>query len=149
LFYNKVDWINTIEGNIATEDFEKDEPGDDGLYFPYKTGNGFVLEGENPAQIVEAPSLLESGVILHFTDRTGGLTFIFPDYANVRGFGFDYLSGESWKLTVGSSVITMPHGRKGFIGIVIYVGNINRFTLSCTQRVQGGISVDNISYVKK
>ena len=149
LFYNKVDWINTIEGNIATEDFEKDEPGDGELYFPYKTGNGFVLEGESPAQIFEAPSLSESGVILQITDGTGGLTFIFPDNANVRGFGLDYLAEESWKLTVGSTVITMPHGRSGFIGIVIYVGDVNSFTLSCTEPVQGGLAVDNISYVKK
>jgi tetratricopeptide (TPR) repeat protein len=149
LFYNKVDWMNTIEGNIVTEDFEKDESGDGELYFPYKTGNGFVLEGESPAQIFEVPSLLESGVILHFQDRTGGLTFNFPDNANVRGFGFDYLAEESWKLTAGRAVITLPQGRKGFIGIVIYVGDINSFTLSCTEPVQGGISVDNISYVKK
>lgn len=149
LFYNKVDWINTIEGNIASEDFEKDEPGDGELYFPYKTGNGFVIEGGSTAQVFEAPSLMDSGVILHLQDGTDGITFNFPEHADVRGFGFDYLADESWRLTVGSAAITLPHERSGFIGIVIYVGDINSFTLLCTEPVQGGISVDNISYVKK
>jgi len=46
-------------------------------------------------------------------------------------------------------VITVPAGRPGFIGIVIHAGNLNQFILSCTSSAQGGLTVDNISYVKK
>jgi tetratricopeptide (TPR) repeat protein len=149
VYYSRVDWINTVGGSIETEDFEKDGSDYGELFFPYKTGNGFILEGGSSAQIFRDASLLTSGILLHFRDWSGGLSLTFPGYTYVSAFGFDYRAREPWFLTVGNSVITMPHGRSGFIGIVIHSGDLNKFILSCTSNAQGGLSVDNISYVKK
>jgi tetratricopeptide (TPR) repeat protein len=149
LVSNRIVWNKLMGGNIATEDFQKDFADYGELNYPYITGNGFTLTGQSPAQILQDATLLNSGTLLHFRDWKVGLTFTFPNDADVSGFGFDYQASETWQLTVGNSVITVPAGRPGFIGIVIHAGNLNQFILSCTSSAQGGLTVDNISYVKK
>ncbi len=146
---NRIVWNKLMGGNIATEDFQKDFADYGELNYPYITGNGFILTGQSPAQILQDATLLDSGTLLHFRDWKVGLTFTFPNDADVSGFGFDYRASETWQLTVGNSVITVPVGRPGFIGIVIHAGNLNKFILYCKSNAQGGLTVDNISYVIK
>jgi hypothetical protein len=65
----------------------------------------------------------------------------------VEAFGFDYKPSETWQLTVNGFAIIIPGGRRGFIGIVAHEDYPKWFVLSCAESVQGGLSVDNISYV--
>lgn len=149
VYSNRALWIEAIGGSISTEDFEKDPADYAELSIPYITGNGFLLTGQSVAQIYYDVTTLNSGNLLHFRDWQVGMTFTFPNSANVKGFGFDYRPSETWKLTVGDSTITLPGRTKGFVGIVVRSGDLNKFNLSCTSSAQGGLSVDNISFVKK
>ncbi len=92
---------------------------------------------------------MNSGNLLHFRDWKVGLTFTFPNRAKVSSFGFDYRTAEDWQLTAGNSVIPLVKDRVAFIGIVIHTGMINSFTLTSKSSAQGGLTIDNISYVLK
>jgi hypothetical protein len=133
-------------GTILNEDFEND-PADYGLLrFPYLTGNGFLLTGQSSAQILRDQNLLKSGNFIHFRDSKDGLTFGFPDNKVVKAFGFDYRSPEKWQFAFDDSVVPLPGGRGGFVGIVVQKDYPQKFVLSSAERIQGGLSVDNISY---
>jgi hypothetical protein len=149
VYWDRALWENAVGGNVATEDFEKDEADYGELSFPYITGNGFTLIGQSHAQIIEDPSLLDSGNLLHFRDWEVGLKFIFPNNASVTAFGFDYRPSETWNLTVNQFDVTITGGRKGFVGIVIHGSTPQEFVLWSNEYAQGGLSVDNISYVEK
>jgi hypothetical protein len=142
-------WENAIRGNtVLTEDFEKDEADYGELGSPYLTGNGFILEGGScPAQILKDKTLLDSGNILHFRDFGCGLTFIFPNDTAVTAFGFDYKPSEAWNININDLVIAIPGERKGFVGIVFLADFPKEFNLSSHENAQGGLSVDNISYI--
>jgi hypothetical protein len=142
-------WESAVSGaSVLTEDFEKDTADYGELTDPYLTGNGFLLEGGNcPAQIIQDQSLLPSGNVLHFRDFGCGLTLIFPNNTAVSAFGFDYRPAEDWKITVNDTVLDIPKGRAGFIGIVFHSGYPTMFKLTCDAHAQGGLTVDNISYI--
>lgn len=142
-------WESEIgTGDVLVEDFEKDVADYGELTNPYLTGNGFLLEGGScPAQILEEATLLPTGNLLHFRDFGCGLTFIFPNDSAVSAFGFDYRPSEEWNLIVNDTTVTIPAGRPGFIGVVFHGNYPNTFTLSSEANGQGGLSVDNISYI--
>ncbi len=141
-------WENAIRANPDNEDFEKDRVSYDEIIFPYTTGNGFLLTGQSAAQILHE-SHWNSGNFLHFRDWKIGLTFTFPNYEAVSAFGFDYRSSEPWQLTINSYTITLSKDSKSFIGIVVSESYPNKFVLSGWEYAQGGLSVDNISYVTR
>ncbi len=149
VYWKRQLWEDSVKGTVAVEDFEKDDDTSGELTLPYLTGNGFLLEGESTAQIISGGNMLVSGKFLHFRDFAKGLTFIFPNDIPVNAFSFDFdtTSYETWYLSLNDSTITIPKGRKGFIGIIIHKGYPKQFALSSTSNAQGGISVDNISYV--
>ena len=142
-------WESEISiGDVLVEDFEKDVADYGELTNPYLTGNGLLLEGGScPAQIIEEATLLPTGNILHFRDFGCGLTFFFPNDSTVSAFGFEYRPSEEWHLTVNDTTVLISAGRPGFIGVVFHGDYPNTFTLSSDANAQGGLSVDNISYI--
>jgi len=147
IYWKRELWEGAISGGTFTEDFENDS-GDYGeLSFPYLTGNGFLLNGDSSAQILNESSLLDSGNLIHFRDWGTGLRFSLPNNAAAGAFSFDYKASETWQLAFNDAVITIPGGRNRFIGIVIHDLYPSDFILSSFERVQGGLSIDNISYI--
>ncbi|MGQ0601448.1 MAG: hypothetical protein ACT4QE_07100 [Anaerolineales bacterium] len=148
VYWKRPLWENAISGAVLTEDFEKDESDYGELSFPYITGNEFILTSQSTtAQIFNDGTLLDSGNLIHFRDWGSGLTFSFPNAMTVIAFGFDYRPTETWQLTINDTVITIPKGRRGFVGIVFQTDYPEQFILSCNEGAQGGLSVDNILYV--
>ncbi|NIS82911.1 MAG: hypothetical protein GTO14_22530 [Anaerolineales bacterium] len=142
-------WEAALIGRvIRIEDFEKDKADYGKLSYPYLTGNGFLLDGDSSAQILADSSLLSNGTFIHFRDWGEGLAFGFPSGVPVAAFGFDYKPSETWHLTVNGCAIAIPEGRRGFIGVVMHDSNLLQFTLFSREDVQGGLSVDNVSYVE-
>jgi hypothetical protein len=149
VYWKRVLWENAINADVLTEDFELDEADYGKLSFPFLTGHGFILDGsECSGQILREANLLPSGNILHFRSWGSGLRFVFPDETEVSAFGFDYQPSEDWRLIINNIIIDLPEGRKGFIGIVFFGNDPSKFSLTSLKNVQGGLSVDNISYVK-
>ncbi len=146
VYWKRALWESAVSESVITEDFEKDEADYGDLSFPYLTGNGFLLRGQSAAQILGDNTLLRSENLLHLRDWKNGLAFGFPNGAKVGAFGFDYQPSETWQLAFNDSTVTIPKGRRGFVGIVIREGYVREFILSSRERVQGGLSVDNISY---
>ena len=140
-------WESTVSKTVLSEDFEKDGHGFGELQFPYRTGNGFLLSGKSSAQILAAPELLESGNFLHFRAWDQGMTFTFPDDRAVIAFGFDYTTSEDWQLTVINLNVILPRGRNQFVGIILHQNSSTKFNLVSSSFAQGGLSVDNISYI--
>ena len=142
-------WESAISGgDMLVEDFEKDTADYGELTNPYLTGNGFLLVGGScPAQILQDATLLPSGNILHFRDFGCGLTFVFPNNSAVSAFGFDYRPSEEWNIRIDDSVVIIPEGRPGFVGTVFQASYPTEFKLSSDANAQGGVSVDNISYI--
>jgi hypothetical protein len=147
VYWRRELWESAIEAETLIEDFENDEGDCGALSYPYVTGNGLTLEGDSTAQIIPGGNLLPSGNVLHFSDWESGLKFNFPNNTRVRAFGFDFKPTEDWALQFNLSVVLIPGGRRGFIGIVIEEEFPNEFVLSSSERVQGGLTVDNISYL--
>jgi len=147
IYWRRALWEEAIGTNYAVEDFEKD-PSDYGeLGFPYFTGNGFTLTGKSAAQFIHAAELLPSQNLLHFRDWEYGLTFTFPNQTTVTVLGFDYASQEEWQLQIQNIDIILPAGRNQFVGVVLFDGTAKLFNLAGPQTAQGGLSVDNISYI--
>lgn len=142
-------WENAVNKDFAmVEDFEKDTADYGDLSNPYLTGNGFLLSGGScPAQILQDASILSSGNILLFRDFGCGFNFIFPNDTMVSAFSLDYRPSEEWYLKVNDAIITLPEGRPGFIGIVFNENYPDNFTFSCNANAQGGLAIDNISYI--
>jgi hypothetical protein len=147
VYWKRELWESAIDAETLIEDFENDEADYGELSYPFLTGNGFLLEGESTAQIISGGNLLPTGNVLHFRDWATGLKFRFPNNASVRAFGFDFKPSEDWHLHINQSLVLIPKGRRGFIGIVIEEDYPNEFVLSSTERAQGGLTVDNISYL--
>jgi hypothetical protein len=147
VYWKRTLWENAVRGTATTEDFESDTADYGELSFPYLTGNGILLTGHSTAQILKDETLLPSGNLLLFRDWQGGLTFSFPYGAAVSAFGFEYKPTEDWRLTFNNSEIPIPKGRRGFVGVVVSQDYPREFVLSGTEGAQGGLSVDNLSYV--
>lgn len=150
LYWKKELWEKAISGNVNIEDFENDKADYGELNFPFLTGKGLLLDGgQVSAQILSDPNILRSGIFLHFRSWSSGLRFVFPNEITVNAFCFYFRASEKWKLSFGDSVINLPPGREGFLGIVIHEGYPSKFILSSSEKAQGGLSVDNITYVKR
>jgi hypothetical protein len=147
VYWKRELWERAIDAETLIEDFENDEADYGELSYPFLTGNGFLLEGESAAQIISGGNLLPTGNVLHFRDWATGLRFLFPNSTSVRAFGFDFKPTEDWQLHFNLFHVLIPGGRRGFIGIVIEEEYPNEFVLLSTERVQGGLTVDNISYL--
>jgi len=147
VYWRRELWESAIAEPFAIEDFEKDLEGYGELDFPYMTGNGFLLDGKSSAQLLGNSGLLPSGNLLLFSDWEQGLTFAFPNNTAVTAFGFDYTSSEVWRLTVNHVEITLRRGGFTFVGIILQQDFPKGFTLSGPETAQGGLSVDNFSYV--
>jgi hypothetical protein len=146
--YRKRDlWEQAVASDVFIEDFEGDNTGYGGLPLPYLTPIGFFLEGNSSIQFIRNPSLLTSGNYIHFRNWEGGLTITFPAETTVSAFAFDHKAAEDWQLTFHDSVVTIPGGRGGFVGIVLHQDPVTEFVLSSSERVQGGLAIDNLSYV--
>lgn len=140
-------WESSLNEPLFVEDFENDFADWGALAFPYETGNGFVLTGESSAQIIDS-NLLPSGNHIHFRDWETGLTFEFPESTTVKAFGFDYRASEDWYVTFNDTeTIYLPPSRPSFVGFVFTSEYPTKFTLWSDSHAQGGLTVDNISYV--
>ena len=143
-------WESIVGKKLLNEDFEKDIYAPGNLQFPYRTGNGFLLSGKSEAQFLHVPELLESRNYLHLLSGEQGLTFTFPDHRAVTAFGFDYTTSEEWQLTfnsVDNLYAILPTGKNQFMGVILYQTSSAKFTLAGFGFAQGGLSVDNISYL--
>jgi len=147
IYWKRDLWENAVSGEYEIEDFEQDSNDYGELTFPYLTGNGFLLTGNSHAQIIDNGSLLPNGNILHFRDWEGGLKFDFPNNRKSSAFSFDYKASETWQLKFNGVIITIPAGNNRFIGVIINENFPTEFILSSLERVQGGLTIDNISYV--
>jgi hypothetical protein len=147
VYWRRELWESAVGESFAIEDFETDLEGYGELDFPYMTGNRFLLDGKSTAQILGTSGLLPTGNLLHFRDWEQGLTFTFPDNTTVTAFGFDYTSSEVWRLTVNHVEITLRRGGFTFVGLILQQDFPTAFNLSGPETAQGGLSVDNISYV--
>ena len=147
IYWKRELWENAIRENPLTEDFENDSSDYGELTFPYLTANGFLLNGDSTAQILNDNSLMSSGNLIHFRDWGTGLRFNFPNNSVAGAFSFDYKASETWQLTFNDNVITIPGGRNRFLGIVVHNFYPGEFILSSFEKVQGGLTVDNISYI--
>jgi hypothetical protein len=147
LYWKRELWESAIRESPFVENFENDSSDYGEVTFPYLTGNGFLLNGESSAQILGDGSLLPSGNFIHFRDWGTGLRVSFPNNSIAQAFSFDYKASETWQLTFNDTVITIPGGRNRFLGVIVHNFFPGEFTLSSFERVQGGLTVDNISYV--
>ena len=147
IYWSRALWEEAVGKNYAIEDFEKDRADYSELSFPYFTGNDLILNGKSVAQLLIAPELLPSQNLLHLSDWGQGLKFTFPYDAASTVLGFDYASQEEWQLTVLNIDIILPRGRNQFVGVVLYEGPAKEFKLTGPNTPQGGLFVDNISYI--
>ena len=147
IYWTRTLWEEAVGKNYVIEDFEKDPEDYGELGFPCFTGNHLILSGKSAAQFLNAPELLPSGNLLHFRDWQYGLTFTLPNDATTTALGFDYASQERWQLTVRNIDVILPSGRNQFVGIVLYEGPTKEFRLMGPNTAQGGLFVDNISYI--
>lgn len=147
VYWKRPLWENAIQGTITTEDFEKDTADYGVLSFPFLTGNGFLLKGQSSAQILKDQGLLPSGNLLHFRDWKEGLTVSFPGNTAASALGFDFKTGEDWQIAFNNISVPLPKGRPSFVGIVFAKDYPHEFILSCNSNVQGGLTVDNISFI--
>lgn len=151
IYWKRELWEATIDDgtDVLVEDFELDTSDYGELSYPYLTGNGFYLLGQEgtTAQIFTDDNLLQTGNVIHFRAWGPGLAFLFPNETAVRSFSFDYRPTETWQLTVANTVITIPKGRRGFIGIVFQADYPKQFILSSTEHAQGGLTMDNIAFI--
>lgn len=147
VYWNRELWESAVSESPLIEDFENDS-GDYGeLTFPYLTGKGLLLNGESSAQILSDSSLMSSGNLIHFRDWGTGMRFSFPNNSVVGAFSFDYKASETWQLSFNDTVIEIPGGRNRFLGVIINNFYPGEFILSSFESVQGGLTVDNISYI--
>jgi tetratricopeptide (TPR) repeat protein len=149
VYWERSLWEEAISGTVSVEDFEKDASDYGELSNPFLTGNGLLLKGSDSfsGQILTDDTLLDTGNVLHFRDFSSGLTVTFPDKKQVSAFGFDYRPSEDWKLLVENYNIPIQGGRKGFVGVVFHNKTVDHFILASQQKAQGGLTVDNISFV--
>jgi len=147
VYWSRSLWESAAGENFVIEDFENDRNDYGNLGLPYLTGNRFWLTGKSFAEIINSPQLLETGNLLHFRDWEQGLTLTFPNDIAVTAFGFDYTSPEVWVLTINNFEITIPSRRNRFVGIIVHQDFPKEFTFSSSAYAQGGLSVDNISYI--
>ncbi len=147
IYWRRELWEEAIGQELVIEDFEKDSADYSELSFPYFTGNRFRLTGKSVAQILNAPELLPSQNLLHVSDWGQGLTFTLPEDAETTALGFDYASQEEWQLTVRNIDIILPRGTNQFVGVALYEGPTKVFKLTGPNTAQGGLFVDNISYI--
>jgi hypothetical protein len=143
-------WEGQLVGRPAVEDFEKDEADYGELNFPFLTGGGFLIEGqdETSAQILNDSSLLESGNYLHMRAWEEGLKFHFPDGQAATAFGFDYRAAEDWILRIDDVDVELPEGRKGFLGVIVHEDYPLSFVLISESHAQGGLTIDNLLYLR-
>lgn len=149
VYWKRALWESAVGSGVLTEDFESDTADYGELSFPYLTGHGFLLDcGECSAQILRDETQLPTGNLLHFRSWGSGLRFAFPDNTTVSAFGFDYRPSENWLLIIDQVKISLPAGRAGFVGIVFSGDGPAKFVLTSLVSAQGGLSVDNLSYIK-
>jgi hypothetical protein len=147
LYWQRDLWESTLSTDTITEDFSLDAADYGEVSFPFLTGHGLLLQGQSNAQILGDTTLLGSGNLLHFRDWKEGLHVQFPDNQPVEAFGFEYRSNETWQLQVMDTIITLPHGRKSFLGIDCHTQCPRNFILVGASGAQGGLSIDNIRFV--
>lgn len=140
-------WEEAVGKSLMLEDFESDPSADRTLDLPYITGSSLLLTGQGYPEIIQSAQLLPSGKYLHFRDWEQGITLTLPKTKQATAFGFNYTTPEVWRLHFNSVEVTMPSGRNSFLGIVLHQGVTRAVTFSCSEYYQGGLSVDNISYV--
>jgi hypothetical protein len=147
-YTSRSEWQNAMRGNVAIEDFENEKPSYAEIHLPFTSANGFVFSGQSIVQIIRDPRIMDTGVLMHFCDWKVGMTVAFPDGAAAKGFGFNYHTFDDWYLSVNAVPIVLSSYGTNFIGIVIENTTISSFTLYTTSYVQGGLTLDNISYGK-
>jgi hypothetical protein len=140
-------WEQAIGKPFRIEDFEQEGTAHGSIALPYLTGNKFLLSGKSYAELIDSVQLLPDGTYLHFRDWEQGLTLKFPDETAVTAFAFDYTTPELWVLTYNDVELGLPSGTYQFVGIILYEDTTNEFTLSSSADVQGGLSMDNLSYI--
>jgi hypothetical protein len=148
VYWNKMLWQSALSAAKESEDFEGDQASYGELSFPYLTSHGFLLDcGQCSAQIFKDPTLLASGNQLHFRSWGSGMQFSFPNDTPVSAFGFDFVSNEKWQLIFEGMTVDLPVGRSGFVGVIFSQTDPDEFTLASMANAQGGISMDNITFI--
>jgi len=150
IYWKRDLWESAVEGQLHTEDFELDTAGYGAIPETYLTGNSWLLQGsqEFSGQILDDSTLLDTENFLHFRDFGEGMKVTFPDETTVRAFSFDYRAAEDWRVQTYNFNTILPEGRGGFFGVVLTEGEITYFRLFSDSTAQGGLTIDNLSYVK-
>jgi hypothetical protein len=156
VFEDRPEWQENIKDIILTEDFESESAGYQVYTTPFETNGGILMQGINAPiefQILDG-DLFPDSKAPHFRDFGKMMSFSFPDRRPVSALAFDYYySGpDVWELHIEDSVIVLapvvgPDFESQFIGIFIPEGSVSSFILTSPSQTQGGISVDNISFV--
>jgi len=148
VYWNKMLWQSALSATKASEDFEGDQASYGELSFPYLTSHGFLLDcGQCSAQIFKDPTLLASGNQLHFRSWGSGMRISFPNNTPVSAFSFDFVTSEKWLLIFEGMTVDLPVGRSGFVGVIFSQTDPDEFTLASMANAQGGLSIDNITYI--
>jgi hypothetical protein len=162
VFSDRPSWEAAVSGAIFTETFRLERDSYDELVFPYTTAHGLTLDdvfdtGNVVAQML--PDGLVNGTVApHFRAFSGDhMSFTLP--VPVQAFGFDYFASDwdgpstaEWQVQVGSLVTSLPqtlYDTFDFFGVVLThpTSPLTTFTFANPGFAQGGISVDNVSYV--
>jgi hypothetical protein len=148
VYWNKMLWQSALSAAKTSEDFEGDPASYGELSFPYLTAHGFLFDcGQCSAQILNDPTLLASGNQLHFRSWGSGMQISFPNETPVSAFGFDFVTSEKWQLIFEGMTVDLPVGRSGFVGVIFSQTDPDEFTLASMANDQGGLSIDNITYI--
>lgn len=150
IYWKRDLWESAVDGQLHSEDFELDTADYGAIPETYLTGNAWLLQGskEFSGQILNDGTLLKTGNVLHFRDFGEGMKVTFPDETSVRAFAFEYKASEDWRVQTYNFNTILPAGRGGFFGVILSEGDVTNFTLFTDSEAQGGLTIDNLSYIK-
>lgn len=148
VYWRRELWEQAIGKPFRIEDFEQEGSAPGSIALPYLTENEFLLSGKSYAELINSVQLLPDGYYLHFRDWEQGLTLKFPAETAVAAFAFDYTTPELWVLTYHDVELGLPTGTYQFVGIILHQDTTNEFTVSSSSDLQGGLSMDNLSYIR-
>ncbi|MCU0490057.1 MAG: hypothetical protein MUD01_00510 [Chloroflexaceae bacterium] len=152
VYWNRELWAAAVQGEMVTEDFERDGMSQQPLTFPYLTERGLVLHGESKVTMQRSGLPLLAGTSLHVQQLNQDLVVQFPAGRAIAAFGFDYKAAQPWQLTVNNTSITFPKsgvafGGVAFVGVILHDLYPRSVVLSGNDADEGGLTLDNLTFV--
>jgi hypothetical protein len=151
-FTDRDAWTSAVPLPIHTEDFEAEPAGFEDLVFPYVTASGITLNASGSGVVAQMlPSNTATGTVGPHFRAFSGDQMIFGFLFAVFAFGFDYATpDEGWTVRMESfsAPLSASAGIPSFFGVVLTppTAGVTEFRFEDPSFIQGGISVDNLSY---